>query len=114
LNLIIIPATSAIIGLGISLVAFLPIGLLAESSSFQRWQQIVGGLFVALAALVILGWVFVKPIKPQNRGFLAAGGFSLYLVGGFLCTCAAWPYAAEYGPRTVLPIRQVPRILASS
>lgn len=105
LNLIIIPTASAIIGLVISLVAFVPIGLLAESSSFQRWQQIVGGLFVAMTALVVLGLVFVQPIKPQNRGFLAAGGFSLYFVGGlfvYLCGLAVcrriWPPISPSNP----------------
>ncbi len=74
---------SAIIGFGISLVVFMPISLLAESSSFQRWRHIVGGLLVALTAVVVLAWIFVGSIKPQNRVFLVVGSLCLYFVGGF-------------------------------
>ncbi len=83
LNLAIIPVMSAIIGFGISLVVFMPISLLAESSSFQRWRHIVGRLLVALTAVVVLAWIFVGSIKPQNRVFLVVGSLCLYFVGGF-------------------------------
>ena len=96
-NLVIIPVTGAIVGLGISLVVFMPISLLAESSSLQRWQRRVGGLLVALTSVGVLVWIFVGTIKPQNRWFLAVG-VCLYFVGGFfvyLCCLAVcrqiWP-----------------------
>jgi hypothetical protein len=98
LNLVIIPITSAIVGLGVSLVVFMPISLLAEYSSLQRWRQTVGGLLVALTAIGVLAWIFVGTIKPQNRVFLAVGSVCLYFVGGFfvyLCCLAVcrriWP-----------------------
>src|SRR5882724_9165469 len=60
LNLVIIPVVSAVIGFGFSLVIFLPVSLLAESSRLQKWIYAVGVLMIALAAVVVLLWIFVR------------------------------------------------------
>jgi hypothetical protein len=83
LNLIIIPIISALIGFGVSLIVFMPVSLVAESSSFRHWLTIVGGLLVALTAVVVLVWIFVRTIKPENRVYVVVGSVCLYLVGGF-------------------------------
>jgi hypothetical protein len=94
LNLVIIPVMSAIIGLGISLVAFLPLSLLAERFGFRRWLQTVGGLSAALAGVVVLAWIFIVSMKLQNhwlRTFLVVGGLCIYLTGGlfvYMCCLA--------------------------
>jgi hypothetical protein len=98
LNLVIIPVVSATIGFLISLVVFVPLSLLAESSTLQRWQYMVGASLVALAGVVVLAWIRVGSIKPQNRVLLVVGSVCLYFVGGFfvyLCCLAVcrriWP-----------------------
>ena len=98
LNLVIIPATSAMIGLGVSLVVFVPVSLLAESSGFRRWRQVVGGLLAVLTGVVVLARTFVGTMSPHNRVLLAAGSLCLYFAGGFfvhLCRLAVcrriWP-----------------------
>jgi len=68
LNLILIPLMSAAIGLAISLVAFVPLSLVAEKSNSQRWRLIVGGLLVGLAVAAISGWYFVGHIGQQGSG----------------------------------------------
>ena len=98
LNFLIIPVMSAIISFAISLVVFVPVSLFAESSNFQRWWQIVGALLVVLTGVVVLGWIFVGTIKPQDRVYLVVGSVSVYVVGGlfvYLCSLAIcrriWP-----------------------
>ena len=106
LNLVIIPLMSAIIGFGISLVVFMPASSLAESSSFHRWRHIVGGLLAALTAVVVLAWIFIGTVKPQNYVFLV-GSVSFYFVGGFFVylSCLAvcrriWPPSPSESPGT--------------
>jgi len=83
LNLVIIPIMSAAIGCGIGLIVFMPVSLLAESYSFQLWQQVVGVLSALLTGFVFLAWIFLRSIKPQNHVFLVMGSVCLYFVGGF-------------------------------
>ena len=98
LNLILIPMVSAAIGLVISLVAFVPLSLLAENSKLTVWLLIVGGLSLGLTVAAISGWFFVRSVSHQGRVFLLVGSATAYVVGGFfvyLCSLAAssriWP-----------------------
>jgi hypothetical protein len=87
LNLIIIPAVSAVIGFGVSLVVFLPLSLLAERAGCHRWLQILGGFSGVLTTVVVLAWTALIAVKPKNQSLLlfsVAASLSLYLFGGFL------------------------------
>lgn len=83
LNLVLIPAISAVIGFAISLLVFSPLGLLAENSNFQRWRHVVGIVLSVLTAIIILAWVAFGTTKLQNRAYLFVGMVAAYLVSGF-------------------------------
>jgi hypothetical protein len=83
LNPVLIPAMSGVIGFIISLLIFLPLSLLTENSDFQRWWRIAGFVLSALAAVVILVWVFFGTIKLQTRAYLFVGIVATYIVSGF-------------------------------
>ena len=94
LNLVIIPAASAIIGLGVSLVAFLPVSLLVEQLSFRRSLWTSGGISAVLTAVVVLAWIEVIAVKASSHRlvlFSLGASLCLYLVGGlfvYLCSLA--------------------------
>jgi hypothetical protein len=83
LNLVFIPAISAVIGLVISLLIFLPLRLLAEKSNFQRLWRIAGFIFSALVAVVVLGWADFGARELQNRAYLFLGAMAVYVASGF-------------------------------
>jgi len=83
LNLVLIPAISAVIGFVISLLIFFPLSLLAENSDFQRWWPTVGFVLSGLTAIVILTRVVFGATKLQNRAYLFVGMVVAYVVGGF-------------------------------
>ena len=83
LNLILIPAMSAVMGFVISLLIFLPLGLLAENSTFQRWRRIVGLVLVVFAVVTILVWAAFGITSLRIRAYLFVGMLAVYVVGGF-------------------------------
>src|SRR5262249_1870495 len=80
LNLILIPAVSAVAGFTISVVLFVPVSLLAERTNLQNWRRMVAVLLVALTVPVALTWASVGTIKPQNRVNLVVSSVSVYVV----------------------------------
>jgi hypothetical protein len=91
LNLVVIPAVSALIGFVISLVIFFPLSLLVENSDLKRWCRIVGFVLSVLAAIVILAWVALGTTRVQNRAYLFVGIVAMYLGSAFfvyLCCLA--------------------------
>ena len=83
LNLALIPAISALIGFGVSLLIFFPLGLLAESSTFQRWWRVIGLVLSALAVILILAWVTFGTAGLKTRAYLFLGMVAVYVVSGF-------------------------------
>jgi len=83
LNLVFIPATSAVLGFVISLLIFLPLSLLAENSDFQRWWRIVGLVLSGIIAAVVLASIFFGARALKNRAYLFLGAVATYLVSGF-------------------------------
>jgi hypothetical protein len=91
LNLVVIPAVSALIGFVISLGIFFPLSLLVENSDLKRWCRIVGFVLSVLAAIVILAWVALGTTRVQNRAYLFVGIVAMYLGSAFfvyLCCLA--------------------------
>jgi hypothetical protein len=83
LNLVFIPAMSAVIGFVISLLIFLPLSLLAEKSNFQRLWRIAGFILSAPVAIVVLGWAVFGARELQNRAYLFLGAMAVYVASGF-------------------------------
>jgi hypothetical protein len=83
LNLVLIPAMSAVSGFVISLLIFLPLSLLVENSDFQRWWRIVGFILSALIAIVVLAWAVFGARELQNRAYLFLGAMAAYVASGF-------------------------------
>ena len=83
LNLVLIPAMSAVIGFVVSLLIFLPLGLLAENSAFQRWRRTAGFVLSVLAAVTILVWVAFGITSLRIRAYLFIGMLAAYVVSGF-------------------------------
>jgi hypothetical protein len=83
LNLVFIPAMSAVIGFVISLLIFLPLSLLAEKSNFQRLWRIAGFILSALVAIVVLAWADFGARELQNRAYLFLGAMAVYVASGF-------------------------------
>ena len=86
LNFIIIPVASGIVGFGVSLTAYLPLGLLAERFNFKRWLQLVGGLSGLLTVVVVVAWILFTTMKQGSHWlglFSAWASLCLYLVVGF-------------------------------
>lgn len=94
LNLILVPILSAMLGFTISIVAFLPLGLLTERFNFHYWLRLMGRSTVILAAIVILGWAFVfvtEGLHGWSVSIAVAFSFCLFLIAGFfvyLCCLA--------------------------
>jgi hypothetical protein len=78
-----IPTISAVIGLVISLLIFLPLSLLAEKSNFQRLWRIAGFVLSALIVVVVLGWADFGARELQNRAYLFLGAMAVYVASGF-------------------------------
>src|SRR5258705_11374074 len=57
LNVVVIPAISAVIGFVISLLIFLALSMVAENSNLQRWCCILGLVSSSLTVVVILALV---------------------------------------------------------
>jgi len=104
LNLVIVPVVSAIVGFVISLVVFVPVSLLAESSSLRRWQYVVAALLVALTGVVVVAWIFVRGSTQQYRLFLLWGSFCLYVVGGFFIYLCCLAVCRRIWPPSQLPV----------
>jgi 4-amino-4-deoxy-L-arabinose transferase-like glycosyltransferase len=83
LNLVFIPAMSAVIGFVISLLIFLPLSLLVENSDFQRWWRTVGFVSFALIAIVVLARAVFGARELQNRAYLFLGAMAAYVASGF-------------------------------
>ena len=83
MNLVLIPALSAVIGFVISLLIFLPLSLLIENSDFQQWWRIVGFVLSALIAIVILAWAVFGARALQIRAYLFLGAMAAYVASGF-------------------------------
>jgi hypothetical protein len=83
LNVVVIPAISAVIGFVISLLIFLPLSMVAENSNLQRWCRIVGLVLSVLTAIVILAWVAFGTIGLKNRAYLFLGMAAAHVVSGF-------------------------------
>ena len=83
LNIVFIPAVSAVIGFVISLLIFLPLSLLAEKSNFQRLWRIAGFILSALVAIVVLAWADFGARELQNRAYLFLGAMAVYVASGF-------------------------------
>jgi hypothetical protein len=99
LNLILIPATGAVVGLMLSLVIFLPMSLVAEKASLRNWLSAVGALLVVLAVPTILAWMFARTLKPQYRLYLVMGSVSVYIVAAFFVYLAALALPSRIWPR---------------
>jgi hypothetical protein len=99
LNLLLIPATGAVVGLTLSLVIFLPVSLVAEKTSARNWLLGVGALVVVLAAPVILAWMSVRTLKPQYRLYLVMGSVSVYVVAAFFVYLASLALSSRIWPR---------------
>jgi hypothetical protein len=87
LNFVIIPLGGALLGLAISVVAFLPLSLLAERFGFRRWWHTLAFIAFLLAAIVVVAAVFLSYAGGQETNWLPAlvcSSLALYLVGGFL------------------------------
>jgi hypothetical protein len=87
LNFVIIPLGGALLGLAISVVAFLPLSLLAERFGFCRWWRTVAFIAFLLATIVVVAAVFLSHAGGQKTNWLPAlvcSSLALYLVGGFL------------------------------
>ena len=100
LNLILIPMVSAAIGLAISLVAFVPLSLLAENSNLTVWLLIAGALSLGLTVAAILGWFFVRSVSHQGRVFLLVGSATAYVVGGFFVYLSGLAVCSRIWPRS--------------
>ena len=83
LNLVLIPALSAVIGFVISLLIFLPLSLLIENSDFKQWWRIVGFVLSALIAIVILAWAVFGARTLQIRAYLFLCAMASYVASGF-------------------------------
>jgi hypothetical protein len=99
LNLILIPATSAVVGLILSLVIFLPMSLVAEKTSLRNWLLAVGALLVVLAVPVLLAWMYVRTLKSQHRLHLVMGSVSVYIVAAFFVYLAILTLSSRICPR---------------
>ena len=106
LNFIIVPVASAVIGVGISLIIFLPVSLLAESSGLQKWIYVVGALSVALASVVGLAWVFVRGSTQQYRVFLLSSSVGLYFVVGLFVNLCCLALCGRIWPAGSSPLSQ--------
>jgi len=86
LNFIIIPMASAILGIIVSLVFFLPVSFLAKRFGLRLWQRATGILASLLLITVIALWVHFGITKPQSHEAILAFlicHFSFYFLGGF-------------------------------
>jgi heme/copper-type cytochrome/quinol oxidase subunit 4 len=83
LNIVFIPAVSAVIGFVISLLVFLPLSLFVENSDFQRWWRIVGFVLSGIVAIVVLAWAVFGARELQNRAYLFIGAMAVYVASGF-------------------------------
>jgi hypothetical protein len=97
LNLVFIPAMSAVFGLVISLLIFLPLSLLAENSDFKRWRRITGFVLLALIAIVVLAWTFFGARELKNRAYLFLGAMAAYVVGGFFVYLCGLAIGTRFG-----------------
>lgn len=94
LNFVIIPLAGALLGLGISVVVFLPLNLLAERFNFRVWWRTVALLTFALTAIFVVAAVCLSRSGGQATRWLpvlVCTGLALYIVGGFfvyLCCVA--------------------------
>ena len=87
---VIFPAMGGGVGAVASIIAFLPLSLLAERLGFHRWLQAVGSLAALLVVLAVLAWVrrgastaeppwTDLPILISSMFLYAVGGFFVYL-----------------------------------
>jgi hypothetical protein len=84
---------SAVGGITIRLVLFVPVSLLAERTNLQSWRRNVGVLLVALTVPVALAGASVGTISPQNQVYLVVSSVGVYVIAGFfvyLCSLALW------------------------
>lgn len=96
LNFIIIPLGGALLGLAVSVVAFLPLSLLAGRFGFRRCLRTVAFISFLLTAFVVVAAVCFSRTGGQETNWLPAlvcSALALYLVGGFfvyLCCVAVF------------------------
>ena len=83
INLILIPAISAFVGLVISLLIYLPLGWLAENSDLRRWWRTIGLALSAIIAIIVVAWTGFGTSSLRSRAYLFVGVAATYVVSGF-------------------------------
>lgn len=83
LNLVIVPGVGAVIGFLISLLMFLPLGMLAEKSNLLSWCRNVGFVLSGSIIIVALTWVWFGTAGLKNRAYLFSGMVAVYVISGF-------------------------------
>jgi hypothetical protein len=86
LNFVIIPLAGGIIGCVLGVMAFLPLGLLAEKLRFPIWLKSAGVSVALLILLIASLWFFVHSDQKDNSNvnlFLILFSLCLYAASGF-------------------------------